>query len=90
MEKSRQKRNVLYHLQQYKKITSLTAIQMYGITRLASVIHRLRQEGYDIETERDYSLNRYGDNVNYACYLYHGYNGLDNTLAVKKLREGKS
>ena len=41
---------VLMHLRKGKSITSLEALQEYGTMRLSSIIHRLRREGYPIET----------------------------------------
>ena len=46
-----QKEEVLNHLKKHGEITSWDAIWEYGITRLAEWIRRLREEGYDIESE---------------------------------------
>ena len=40
------------HLVREKNITSMEAIVRYRVTRLAAVIHRLRQDGWAIETEK--------------------------------------
>lgn len=41
---------ILKHLQKRKKITSLDAIELYGCTRLASVIFNLKGRGHEIIT----------------------------------------
>ena len=41
---------ILGHLEHYGSITALKAILDYNTYRLASVIHRLRKQGYDIAT----------------------------------------
>ena len=49
-----QKDIVLNRLKKHKRgITSMQAITRYGITRLASRIHHLRDEGHDISTTRE-------------------------------------
>lgn len=63
---------VLNHLKQHGSITSLTAFQDYGITRLASCINRLRNAGYDICTVMMEGENRYGDSCRYANYVLKG------------------
>ena len=46
------KQRVLNHLKSGKSITSMEAITLYGVTRLAAVIHTLKTyEGYNIESE---------------------------------------
>lgn len=46
-----QEEKVLNHLKKHGEITSWTAIMDYGITRLSARIFRLREQGYQIETE---------------------------------------
>ena len=41
---------VLNYLKSGKSITPLDAMQMFNSFRLATIIHDLREEGYDIET----------------------------------------
>tara|TARA_R110000851_G_C12706474_1_gene526753 strand:+ start:139 stop:390 length:252 start_codon:yes stop_codon:yes gene_type:complete len=47
-----QKETVLEYMKKHRKMTSMQAINKYGITRLASHVHTLRNEGYRIDTER--------------------------------------
>ena len=59
---------VIKHLRKYKSITSLEAIELYGATRLSSIIYILRDKGFGIETEMTQGKNRYGHVTNYAIY----------------------
>jgi len=44
---------ILKHLKRYGNITSLDAFELYRVTRLSSIIHRLRHtEGFDIDMRR--------------------------------------
>ena len=63
---------ILKHLKKHRSITSIDAIELYGATRLASIIYNLRQRGYMIETKMCVGKTRYGDAVNYAKYIYKG------------------
>ena len=50
------KGKILKHLQDGKTITPQIALRMYGHFRLAVVINRLRNEGYNITTTIKWSL----------------------------------
>jgi len=52
MEKKTQNELILKHLKEYGGITSLEAIQEYGITRLSARIYDLRKEGYSISADK--------------------------------------
>lgn len=67
-----QRTEVLGHLQKYGKITSKEAFELYGITRLSAIIYVLKDWKYLIRTEMAQTVNRYGDNCNYAVYIYEG------------------
>lgn len=58
---------ILNHLRTKGPITSIDAIHLYGITRLAAVVHRLRKQ-YNIESEMIDVDNRHGDTVTVAKY----------------------
>lgn len=47
-----QKEKILAHLKTGRNLTSLSALGMYGVYRLASRINDLRNEGYNIKTIR--------------------------------------
>lgn len=71
MEKGKmtQKQEVLNYMKTHKRgITSFVAFERFGITRLADIIFKLRQEGFEILTEQLTTKNRYGHVVNYARY----------------------
>ena len=59
---------ILRHLNDYGSITSLEAMQEYGIMRLASRINDLRQIGVAIKSETVTGKNRYGETTHYALY----------------------
>lgn len=59
---------VLRHMEDFGSITSLEAMQEYGIMRLASRITDLKKAGYPIRREIVSRKNRYGDTVNLARY----------------------
>lgn len=65
-----QKDAVKCHLRDYGSITSMSAFNEYGITRLASIIHTLRSEGYKIHSTPQSRRNRYGNSVEFAKYEY--------------------
>lgn len=59
---------IIRHLQEIGPIDDLTAYSEYGIRRLASRIHDLKVQGYDIETETHKGKNRYGEPTHFAVY----------------------
>lgn len=69
MKQNSQVNDVIKHLKMYGSITSLEAVEYYGILRLSGIIYRLRNE-FDMEiiTENISKKNRYGNISNYACY----------------------
>ena len=56
------------HLEDYGSITSLEAMQEYGIMRLASRISDLKKLGFPIKKEMVSGENRYGEPTSYAQY----------------------
>lgn len=65
----KQSQRIIEHLNKYGKITSLEAIDLYGITRLSAVIWRLRHEdGYIITSTLKSGLNRFSERVHYTEY----------------------
>ena len=73
-----QRTRILNHLDKFGSITSLEAMQLYGIMRLASRISELRKSGYDIETVTEKGKNRYGEQTAYARYILNDIGGNDN------------
>lgn len=62
---------ILKYLKKHKTITSMEAFEMFGVTRLASIIFNLRKE-YDIDTLMVETTTRYGETCQYAKYRYRG------------------
>nr|DAM60606.1 MAG TPA: helix-turn-helix domain protein [Caudoviricetes sp.]DAV88134.1 MAG TPA: helix-turn-helix domain protein [Caudoviricetes sp.] len=56
------------HLEDYGSITSLEAMQEYGIMRLASRISDMKKLGFTIRKEMVSGKNRYGEPTSYAQY----------------------
>lgn len=59
---------VLEHLKANKGITSFEAFSLYGATRLADIIYRLRQKGYEITTVDRSQKDRFGNRVSFVEY----------------------
>lgn len=67
---STQCERILRHLRDFGTITSMEAVQEYGIMRLASRINDLRKQGYDIITETATGKNRYDEPTRWAVYRF--------------------
>ena len=63
-----QNERILRHLQDVGQITSMEAMQDYGIMRLASRVNDLRKDGHPIITEVVEGRNRYGEKTRWAQY----------------------
>lgn len=59
---------VKWHLENKEKLSSMEAINLYGITRLSAKIHILRKEGWNIISKNVKCKNRYGLTSNYSDY----------------------
>lgn len=59
---------ILRHMEDYGSISSLEAVNEYGIMRLASRISDLKRQGYPVTREMVAGKNRYGETVTYARY----------------------
>lgn len=59
---------VLRHMEELGSITSLEAMQEYGIMRLASRITDLKKAGIPIHRDMITQKNRYGEPVTFARY----------------------
>ena len=66
--KKSQTKDVLRYMTEKGSITSQDAWREFSCTRLASIIHRLRKYGYDIDTIECSVRNEYGTNT-YAKYV---------------------
>ncbi|QDP48011.1 MAG: hypothetical protein Tp1124DCM108671_46 [Prokaryotic dsDNA virus sp.] len=61
---------VLWHLKNYKSITSWEAIKEYGATRLSAIIFNHRKEGYFIDSTPIERETRFGRKTKIAKYSY--------------------
>lgn len=66
--KTTQCERILRHMKDYGSITSMEAVNEYGIMRLASRINDLRAQGIAISSETVSGKNRYGETTHYAVY----------------------
>ena len=55
----------------YGHIDAMTAWQQCGIYRLSARVLELRQQGWDITTERKEVKNQFGEVCHVANYVYH-------------------
>ncbi len=63
---------VIRHMEESGSITSLEAMQEYGIMRLASRITDLKKAGIPIHRDMVSQKNRYGETVTFARYSIGG------------------
>lgn len=63
-----QNEEVLRHLLDNGNITSLEAMNIYGIMRLGARIYDLKKQGYPIKTFLRIGKSRNGENMVYAEY----------------------
>ena len=61
---------ILRHMKDYGSISSLEAMNEYGIMRLASRINDLRAQGIAIVSEVKTGKNRYGEDTHFAVYKF--------------------
>lgn len=59
---------ILRHMRDHGSITSLEAVNEYGIMRLASRINDLKAQGFTIVSEFSTGKNRYGEDTHFAVY----------------------
>ncbi len=72
MQKMTQKEKVLKYLQSGKGLTTMQAINKWGITRLGSRIFELREDGHHITTNMKQVKTRDGDKTIVAEYRLEG------------------
>ena len=65
-----QQERIVRHLRDYGSITSLEAMEEYGVMRLASRISDLKKSGLPIQREMVSGRNRYGEATSYARYFW--------------------
>ena len=62
---------IIKHLKAKGSITSMEAFELYGATRLSAIVFSLRKKGYDITTEEESCVDRYGHVCSFARYILH-------------------
>lgn len=67
-----QARTVLEHLKLGKAITSLDALALYGISRLAARIGEIRAAGYEVTADRRSVTKADGTTAHVASYRLGG------------------
>lgn len=69
-KKQSQSSEILKYLKTHKKgISSMQAFELFGATRLSSIIFSLRHRGYDIESVEDTAPTRYGTTTRFVRYV---------------------
>ena len=66
--KTTQCNRILDYMRQFGSISTLEAFNDLGVARLASRIHDLKGQGYNIISEIKTSKNRYGENTSFKVY----------------------
>lgn len=59
---------IIEYMEQFGSISSFEAFADLGIVRLASRIHDLKGQGYNITSEIRSSKNRFGETVSFKVY----------------------
>ncbi len=59
---------ILDYMMQFGSISTLEAFNDLGVARLASRIHDLKDQGYNIVSETKSSRNRYGEKTYFKVY----------------------
>ena len=59
---------ILDYMHRFGSISTLEAFNDLGVARLASRIHDLKEQGYQIISKTKTSKNRYGENTSYKVY----------------------
>ena len=63
-----QEKRLLDYLKKNKSINPIMSWQALGIYRLSDVIFKLRNKGYEIETERKTVMNKWQEKTSFATY----------------------
>lgn len=71
-DKMTKTRQIKAHLRTHGNISTWTAIEEYGATRLSAIIFDLRKQGWNIETVDVTTKDRNGNTCTYANYIYLG------------------
>ncbi len=64
----KQTERILDYIKRFGSITTMEAFQDLGITRLASRIHDLTEDGFEFDREMISGKNRFGEPVHFVRY----------------------
>lgn len=73
-----QTERIIQYIEDFGSITSWEAFAKLGITRLASRIHDLEDDGYEIDRKTEKTKNRYGEHIHYTRYSLRNGDGKAN------------
>lgn len=59
---------IVDYMRRFGSISTLEAFNDLGVARLASRIHDLKDQGYNISSETKSTKNRYGEKVHFKVY----------------------
>ena len=59
---------IIDYMRRFGSISTLEAFNDLGVARLASRIHDLKGQGYNIVSEMGTAKNRYGETVHFSIY----------------------
>ena len=59
---------IIDYMRQFGAISTLEAFNDLGVARLASRIHDLKAQGYNITSSIGIAKNRYGETVHFSVY----------------------
>jgi|ETN07SMinimDraft_1059922.scaffolds.fasta_scaffold237237_2 hypothetical protein len=65
---TKQEKRLLDYLKKHRSINPIMSWQALGIYRLSDVVFKLRNRGFEIETERKTVLNKWKEKTNFAEY----------------------
>lgn len=63
-----QKQMILQYMEDFGSISTMESFADLGVTRLASRIHELIEDGIPIQKEMEHGKNRYGKQISYMRY----------------------
>ena len=59
---------IIDYMRQFGSISTIEAFKDLGVARLASRIHDLKAQGYNITSSIGIAKNRYGEKIHFSVY----------------------
>tara|TARA_R110002049_G_scaffold225360_1_gene397187 strand:- start:918 stop:1193 length:276 start_codon:yes stop_codon:yes gene_type:complete len=66
---TKQEKRLLDYLKKHRSINPIMSWQTLGIYRLSDVVFKLRNRGFNIETERKTVMNKWQEKTSFATYI---------------------